>query len=127
MIPAWVNGAIGQMMELTVRSMKQGRKMVFRPAQVASLRKRKDHDDQQKRSQRLCTRGAQHRNPGSWPCGRIGVEFAEHHRRLDGGSGSAHNAVFTFITGRDPENGGKNTENFEAKKKRDITDFPKME
>ncbi len=30
-------------------------------------------------------------------------------------------------TGRGPENGGKNAENFEAKEKRDITSFPKRE
>jgi hypothetical protein len=30
-------------------------------------------------------------------------------------------------TGRGPENGGKNTENFEAKEKRGMTDFPKQE
>lgn len=30
-------------------------------------------------------------------------------------------------TGRGPENGGKNTENFEAKEKRDMTNFPKRE
>jgi hypothetical protein len=30
-------------------------------------------------------------------------------------------------TGRGPENGGKNTENFEAKEKRDMTSFPKRE
>jgi hypothetical protein len=30
-------------------------------------------------------------------------------------------------TGRGPENGGKNAENFEAKEKRGMTDFPKME
>jgi hypothetical protein len=30
-------------------------------------------------------------------------------------------------TGRDPENGGKNAENFEAKEKRDMTSFPKQE
>jgi hypothetical protein len=28
-------------------------------------------------------------------------------------------------TGRGPEDGGKNAENFEAKEKRDMTDFPK--
>jgi hypothetical protein len=30
-------------------------------------------------------------------------------------------------TGRGPENGGKNAENFEAKEKRGVTNFPKME
>ena len=30
-------------------------------------------------------------------------------------------------TGRGPENGGKNTENFEAKEKRGMTSFPKRE
>ena len=30
-------------------------------------------------------------------------------------------------TGRGPENGGKNAENFEAKEKRAVTDFPKRE
>jgi hypothetical protein len=30
-------------------------------------------------------------------------------------------------TGRGPENGGKNAENFEAKEKRGMTKFPKME
>jgi len=30
-------------------------------------------------------------------------------------------------TGRGPENGGKNVENFEAKEKRGVTDFPKRE
>ena len=30
-------------------------------------------------------------------------------------------------TGRGPENEGKNTENFEAKEKRDMTSFPKRE
>ncbi|MDY6849489.1 MAG: hypothetical protein SV239_10290 [Thermodesulfobacteriota bacterium] len=30
-------------------------------------------------------------------------------------------------TGRGPENGGKNAENFEAKEKRGVTDFPKRE
>jgi hypothetical protein len=30
-------------------------------------------------------------------------------------------------TGRGPENGGKNAENFEAKEKRGMTDFPKRE
>ncbi|NLW80376.1 MAG: hypothetical protein GXY42_01700 [Desulfovibrionales bacterium] len=30
-------------------------------------------------------------------------------------------------TGRGPENGGKNAENFEAKEKRDMTSFPKRE
>jgi hypothetical protein len=30
-------------------------------------------------------------------------------------------------TGRDPENGGKNAENLEAKEKRGMTDFPKRE
>ena len=30
-------------------------------------------------------------------------------------------------TGRDPENGGKNTESFEAKEKRGTTSFPKRE
>lgn len=30
-------------------------------------------------------------------------------------------------TGRAPENGGKNVENFEAKEKRGMTDFPKRE
>ncbi|OQX36747.1 MAG: hypothetical protein B0D96_03520 [Candidatus Sedimenticola endophacoides] len=30
-------------------------------------------------------------------------------------------------TGRGPENGGKNVENFEAKEKRGVTDFPKQE
>jgi hypothetical protein len=30
-------------------------------------------------------------------------------------------------TERGPENGGKNTENFEAKEKRSMTDFPKRE
>jgi hypothetical protein len=30
-------------------------------------------------------------------------------------------------TGRGPENGGKNAENFEAKEKRGVSDFPKME
>jgi len=30
-------------------------------------------------------------------------------------------------TGRGPENGGKNAENFEAKEKQGMTDFPKRE
>ena len=30
-------------------------------------------------------------------------------------------------TGRGPENGGKNAENFEANEKRSVTDFPKRE
>jgi len=30
-------------------------------------------------------------------------------------------------TGRGPENGGENAENFEAKEKRGMTDFPKKE
>jgi len=30
-------------------------------------------------------------------------------------------------TGRDPENGGKNAENFQAKEKRGMTSFPKRE
>ena len=30
-------------------------------------------------------------------------------------------------TGRGPENGGKNAENFETKEKRDMTSFPKRE
>jgi len=30
-------------------------------------------------------------------------------------------------TGRGPENGGENAENFEAKEKRGVTDFPKRE
>ena len=30
-------------------------------------------------------------------------------------------------TGRGPENGGKNAENFEAKETRGMTDFPKRE
>ena len=30
-------------------------------------------------------------------------------------------------TGRGPENGGKNAENFEAQEKRGMTDFPKRE
>ncbi|RMH22304.1 MAG: hypothetical protein D6698_01330 [Gammaproteobacteria bacterium] len=30
-------------------------------------------------------------------------------------------------TGQGPENGGKNTENFEAKEKRGMTSFPKRE
>jgi hypothetical protein len=30
-------------------------------------------------------------------------------------------------SGRGPENGGKNAENFEAKEKRGVTDFPKRE
>jgi len=30
-------------------------------------------------------------------------------------------------TGRDPENGGKNAENFEPKEKRGVTNFPKRE
>lgn len=31
------------------------------------------------------------------------------------------------VTGRGPENGGKNTDNIEAKEKRGMTDFPKRE
>jgi hypothetical protein len=30
-------------------------------------------------------------------------------------------------SGRGPENGGNNAENFQAKEKRDVMDFPKME
>ncbi|MFP4295950.1 MAG: hypothetical protein ACOC00_02650 [Halothiobacillaceae bacterium] len=33
----------------------------------------------------------------------------------------------TQDTGRGPESGGKNTENFEAKEKQGMTDFPKRE